>query len=154
MTADDFQEALCEEMRSVFSDDRFLNSAHKWVPLNVHGQDLPIRDNLSDRDYVPYLIVRLENGEVKDGISPQEVTVTFWIACFDDSMENQGHKWVLHVIHKIQERFAKNPIMGRFYRATDKFEWELQEERSFPYFIGAAAMVFETPAIRKESPYI
>ena len=66
MTAEDFQEALCEEMRSVFSDDCFLNSAHEWVPLNVYGQNLPIRYNLSDQDYVPYLIVRLENGEIKD----------------------------------------------------------------------------------------
>lgn len=154
MTAVDFQEALCKEMRSVFSDDRFLDSGRNRVPLNVHAQDLPIRDGMADRDYVPYLIVRMENGEIKDGMSPQEITVTFLAACFDDNLENQGHKWVMHIIQKIQERFMKNPIMGKFYRATGKFEWALQEEPSFPHFIGAAAMTFETPAIRRESPFI
>lgn len=153
MTTEDLQEALCKEMRSVFSDDRFMNSAHEWMPIQVYAQSLPIRNGMSDWDHVPYLIVKLENGVIKDGESAQEVYVTFLIGCFDDDPENQGHKWVLHVIQKIQERFAKNPILGKYYRATEKFEWALQEEGSFPYFIGAAGMTFETPAIRKESPY-
>ena len=124
---------------------------------NVYEQNLPIRQDEDAPDPMPHVIVRLETGQDNGGVEPQEVFVILRIGYFDDDAENNGHKGVLGIIQKIQERFMKEPMLAKqFYFMHDEqhpFNWALQDEESFPYFFGAASMTFATAAIRKEDRF-
>lgn len=157
MTATILQEELVKEIGVIFTGNLFKDSMGKDATINVYEQNLPIREDEDAPDPVPYVIVRVETGTVKSGVDPQEVFVTLLIGYFDDSPKNQGHKGVLGIIQRIQERFMKEPMLaGQFMFQNDEqhpFDWALQDEESFPYFFGAASMTFKTAAIRKEDKY-
>lgn len=157
MTATILQEKLVEEMSVIFKDDLFKDSMGKYTKMNIFEQNLPIRQDEDAPDPIPYIIVRLETGTTKSGIDPQEVLVTLLIGYFDDDAGNNGHKGVLGIIQKVQERFEKEPMLAhQFMFMNDEqhpFDWALQDEESFPYFFGAASMTFKTAAIRKEDKF-
>ena len=155
MTAQILQEELVKEIGVIFRDDLFKDSAGEYIKMNVYEQNLPIRQDEDAPDPIPYVIVRVETGQAKGGAEPQEVFVTLLIGYFDDDAGNNGHKGVLGIIQKIQERFMKEPMLAKqFYFMNDEqhpFDWALQDEESFPYFFGAASMTFATAAIRIDS---
>lgn len=157
MTATILQEKLAEEIGAIFKDDLFKDSLGKYGKINIFEQNLPIRQDEDAPDPMPYIIVRLETGRTKSGIDPQEVLVTLLIGYFDDDAGNNGHKGVLGIIQKVQERFEKEPMLAnQFMFMNDEqhpLDWALQDEESFPYFFGAMSMTFKTAAIRKEDRY-
>lgn len=151
------QKELSLDIAKIFKGDIFKDSLGRDVPLNIFYQYRPIRKDEDEPDPVPYVIVRIEQGEVKGWIEAQEVEVTLLIGCFDDDTNNLGHKTVLGIIQKIEERFMKNPMLAnQFMFLNDEqhpFGWALQDEESFPYFFGAINMNFRTSAIRKEDKF-
>ena len=157
MTATNLQEALAENIRQIFHYDMFMDSTGEYVSLRVFEQGLPIRKDEDESDPVPYLIVRIEDAEVKGWTEAQIVETSLLIGCFDDDTNNVGHKTVLGIIQRIEERFFKNPMLAsQFMFLNDDqhpFDWALQDEESFPYYFGAVRMYFNTPAIRKEDKY-
>jgi len=57
----------------------------------------------------------------------------------------------MEVIDRIQEHYEKQPALdgGNFY-FDGPFYWELQEEESFPYYVGACEFSFTLAAPRIE----
>lgn len=157
MTAGNLQKELMKDIGGIFEKDLFKDSLGKYGPLNIHAQNLPIREDEDAPDPVPYIIVRVLEGKVKGWVEAQEVQVMLILGCFDDDLNNNGHTTLLEIIQKIEERFLKNPILSKqFMFLNDEqhpFEWALQEEESFPYFFGAISMSFRTATIRKEDKY-
>lgn len=157
MTATNLQEALAENIRQIFHYDMFMDSTGEYVPLRVFEQGLPIRKDEDEEDPVPYVIVRIEDAEVKGWTEAQIVETSLLIGCFDDDTNNVGHKTVLGIIQRIEERFFKNPMLAsQFMFLNDEkhpFDWALQDEESFPYYFGAIRMNFKTPAVRKEDKF-
>jgi hypothetical protein len=116
MTAQILQEELVKEIGIIFKDDLFKDSAGEYIKMNVYEQNLPIRQDEDAPDPMPHVIVRLETGQDNGGVEPQEVFVILRIGYFDDDAENNGHKGVLGIIQKIQERFMKEPMLAKqFY---------------------------------------
>ena len=121
MTAQILQEELVKEIGVIFRDDLFKDSAGEYIKMNVYEQNLPIRQGEDAPDPIPYVIVRVETGQAKGGVEPQEVFVTLLIGYFDDDAANNGHKGVLGIIQKIQERFMKEPMLAKqFYFMNDE----------------------------------
>jgi hypothetical protein len=151
------QEKLSLDIARIFKGDTFKDSQGKDVPLNIFHQYRPIRKDEDEPDPVPYAIVRILEGTVKGWTEAQEVQVMIILGCADDMEENSGHKTVLGMIQKIEERFMKNPMLvNQFMFLNDDqhpFGWALQDEESFPYFFGAISMTFKTAAIRTEDKY-
>lgn len=174
MTATFLQDDLCEELRKIFEGFQLKNPSGELSDINVFRQSLPIpapssppdgedpsyfeeglgiTDPVKAEDPYPYAIVRLTDGSIKDIDGNQAVNVFIILGVYDDDLSNQGHKDILNMIQKIYERFAKNAILARKYECMHPISWTLQEEESFPYFIGGIALTFETLAIRREDPY-
>ena len=157
MTATYLQTAIASDIAKIFEGDLFKNSLGEYVPLNVYEQYLPIRKDEDEPDPVPYVIVRIEQGEVSGWTEAQEVRVTLLLGCFDDDTDNIGYKTVLGMIQKIEHRYLKDSMLdNRFMFFMDDghgFEWALQEEESFPYYFGAINMNFRTAAVRKEDRF-
>lgn len=121
MTAQILQEELVKEIGIIFKDDLFKDSAGEYIKMNVYEQNLPIRQDEDAPDPMPHVIVRLETGQDNGGVEPQEVFVILRIGYFDDDAENNGHKGVLGIIQKIQERFMKEPMLAKqFYFMHDE----------------------------------
>ena len=172
MIATFLQDALAAELADIFQHFYLENPQGSRVHLNIYKQSLPIPtakdipDTVTDEeleegtynaeaneDPYPYIIVRVEQGSIKEIDSEQTVAVNLIIGVIDRNYNNQGHKDVLNIIQKVYERFAKNAILKDKYECVMPIEWVLQDEESYPYFFGGMALNFETLRIRREDPY-
>lgn len=159
MTPDVLETALAEELTALFTGYTLKNSAGNVVALNVFTQDTPVR-NGDDEDETdateetpePYIVVKATSGNIASEDDPQAVTVVLVICVYDDATARQGHKDALHIIQKIYERFAKNPLLAGNFILKYPIDWVLQDEDTYPYYFGGMQFQFEVPAIQKEDP--
>lgn len=178
MVATFLQDDLVEELKEIFKDFRLKNPMGELSEINVFPQELPVpapatppeeseadpmlleeglageTDPVGAEDPYPYAIVRIEDGEIRTIDGEQTITLLIILGAYDNSLKNQGHKDILNMIQKIYERFAKNAILAGKYECLHPMQWSLQEEGSYPYFIGGMALSFSVAAIRREDPYI
>jgi hypothetical protein len=162
MTAFELQDDLIEELDLVFTGIQLTTPKLDEVgtaiisAIKIFAQSLPIRSDDEEDDPFPYIIVRIDSGDMRAG-SAHLVKVRVIIGLFDDKNDTNGHKDVLNVIQKIYERFAKNPVLANKYVMQDSsenpFTWVLQDEDTHPYYFGAIDITWETMAIRRESQY-
>lgn len=162
MTASELQDDLIKALNLLFKDTRFMtpllgDDGHQVLSNpNIFGQSLPIRESDEQDDPFPYIIVRIDSGDMK-GENPQHVKIRILIGIYDDGYDINGHKDVLNIIQKIYEQFAKNPVLEHKYVMKDDpqnpFIWALQDEDIYPYYYGAIEMTWETRAIRRESEF-
>lgn len=145
------QEELVKELNMLF-DGYGFNDGTK---LNVYEQQLPIIKNEDENedDVFPYIIVRVETGTTKSADEAQEVQLTLVFGCCNEDTKNDGHKTIMGMIQRVYERFQKEPMLASKYMYRDPFQFALQDEESFPYYFGAASMIFRTAAIRREDMY-
>lgn len=175
MVATFLQDDLAAELEKVFKDVRMKNPQGEPSPINIFKQELPIPapatppegdydpelieadEDLSDlvnqEDPYPYAIVRVSDGEITKIDGDQQVRVLIIFGVIDRRLENQGHKGVLNLIQRVYERFSKNAILAAKYECVMPIDWTLQDEPSFPYFIGGMELNFITHPIRREDPY-
>lgn len=148
------QDALVEEIKNLFAEDRFKAPGDRMVPINVFSQSLPIQESDEDEDPVPYIIVRLSKG-IDEGTAESNNTVKLVVivGLYDMDPNAQGHRDLLHVIGTLYERFQKKPCLAGKYVFTGAFEWAIQEDGYFPYYFGVAEMLFNIPAIRREDEF-
>lgn len=175
MVATFLQDDLVEELKNIFSGFYLKNPMGELSEINVFSQALPIpapvappedaepelieegfidTDPKRVEDPYPYAIVRIEDGKITTIDGDQTVTILIILGVYDESLANQGHKDVLNMIQKIYERFAKNAILAQKYECEHPIQWSLQEEESYPYYIGGIALTFNTLPIRREDPFI
>lgn len=176
MVASLLQDALVHELDQLFAGDIFKNPRNEGQKLKAYSQWLPVPDaakmseedidpalieeglgitnQISESQFFPYVIVRVEGGEIEEAEASQKIDVTLLFGSWDDNRDNQGNKTILHMIQKVYERFSKNPILDNEYECLGKMKWVVQDEDSWPYYFGGMELKFETIAIRREDMYI
>lgn len=154
------QDALIEELQVLFADSSYkvrtetVEDEPLFRTFQFFRQYLPIPKSDDDEDPIPYIIVRLIEGDDPGGRdSANTVKVAIVIGIWDDDLSAQGHVSVMNAIHDIYERFSKNPMVGSVGFFDGDFEWMMQEDDYFPYFFGACSMNFRIAAIRREDPF-
>ncbi len=171
MTAAFLQSELADELKKILSDFRLKNPQGEPSGINIFEQLLPMSEPLGQGEIAsellenglvdvqtapapyPYIIVRLDEGEIEDADSAQKVNLSLLIGIYDPDYEKQGHKDILNIIAKIYERFAKCPVLNGKYTIQYPILWVLQEEESYPFYFGGMTLGFETAMIRREDPY-
>lgn len=169
-TAFYLQEKLKEEIERIFKDDRFPDKNGELASLNVFKQFLPINDTeyteesqeelekgILDEEIMgktpfPYILVILPDGIQNTKNKPGKTNVIVYIGIADKDNKRAGYEWLLNIIQKICERFQKNICLGN-YRCGEEIQWELSGLDEHPFYFGALAMEFKTPAIEKEDNY-
>lgn len=159
------QEDLAEEIEKILSDMRFKNPQGKMVPMKAYRQDVPKRkqeirkgalmsEEEDTEDPYPFCIVKAESGGIFNG--GQSVSIMLILAVFNDDDQNQGQQELVNAIHKIAERFIKNPVLKDKYRLDqeDGIKWILDDEDRYPYFVGGMTMKWETFFVEKEDNYV
>lgn len=171
MTSAFLQSELADELKKIFSDFRLKNPQGEPSGINIFEQLLPMPEPLEQGeiapellenglvdvrtvpDPYPYIIVRLDEGEIEDADSAQKVSLSLLIGIYEPDYAKQGHKDILNIIAKIYERFAKCPVLNGKYTIQYPILWVLQEEESYPFYFGGMTLGFETAMIRREDPY-
>ena len=49
------------------------------------------------------------------------------------------------MIQRITDRFAKEPLLNRKYRAQEKMSFALQDDDTYPFYFGGVEMRFSVP---------
>lgn len=155
MTPEVLQDELVEEIKKLFAKDRFKTPTGQEIPINVFAQNTPVIESDDDDDPVPYIIVRINNGE-DSGVfdSKYSVKIVVIIGLWDDDLNTQGHRRVMHIINVLYKRFMTNPNLNNKYVYDGPFKWLIQEDGYYPYYFGAIEMNFTIPAIRREDPLV
>lgn len=165
MTVFQLQRDLAEEIERILANMRFKDPSGKIVPMKAYCQDIPKRqqkirkgalmpEDEETEDPYPFCVVKAESGGIFRGA--QSVSVMLIFAVFNDDMQNQGQQELLNVIHKIAERFIKNPVLKDMHRLDQEagIKWILDDEDRFPYFVGGMTMKWETFFVEKEDDYV
>ena len=171
MVATFLQEDLVEELKKILQGFRLKNPYGESCEINIFSQNLPVPESLEQTDIpieqlenglieditmkepYPYIIVRIEDGEIKDESSAQIVSVLLLIGIYDNAYEKQGYKDVLNIIQKIYERFAKMPVLNGKYTIQYPIVWTLQEEETYPFYFGGMNLDWEVAAVRRECEF-
>lgn len=171
MVAAFLQSELADELKEILADFRLKNPQGEIVGINIFEQLLPMPEPLDQGkidpqllenglvdeqtylDPYPYIIVKIEDGEIKDENSAQMVNIELHIGIYEPDYDKQGHKDILNIVAKIYERFAKMPVLNGKYTIQYPFLWALQEEETYPFYFGGIGLIFEIAKIRREDPY-
>lgn len=163
MTVFQLQKDLMEEIESVLSDIILKRPKGGMGIIKSYSQELPKREQVvkpgslmpedDGEDPYPFCVVRIESGGILPGA--QEVKAILIFGIFDDSLENQGHQSLLNIIHRVSERFIKNPVLKDMYRMNEKegITWILDDEERYPYYIGAMEMAWDAYFVEREDRY-
>lgn len=159
MTPFSLQEDLCREIEKITDGMFFAGEGQKGVSLKAYAQALPLKKETAgwngevgeNPEYFPYAVVRIESGKIAD---PVVIQTSVFLGIFDDSEKNQGHKKILNIIQRMNERFSKNPILSGVFRMQEgSFEFALPDEDEYPCFFGGVMMRWETAPYRREDKY-
>jgi len=174
MNARELQIAIMEDLDALFADSRFKTPDppphQRMAAPKTYAQNLPQLDAQSEEDPFPYIIVRLDRGGIESQSEPHKVSVLLIVGIYDADVRdfrdlppekdgsqevwdtrNFGPMAVMEIMERIQEHYEKQPALdnGNFY-FDGPFHWAMQDETSYPYYIGACEMTFLLPAPRQE----
>lgn len=151
----DLEERLAAEFAVLFAGRTFKNSLGNDVPLKSFVHSLPVKlghaESETDADYPePYIVSEVSGGKQATEHEAHLVTVAVVICVCDDNTARHGHQDILSIIHRIIERFNKNPVLAGRFNMRFPVEWALSDEDTYPYYYGGLLMHWEVAAIEKE----
>lgn len=154
-TLTDLEECLADEFNALFAERTFMNSLGHEVALKSFVHSLPVKsgddENQTDADLPePYIVSEVTGGKQATENDPHLVTVAVIICVCDDNTARHGHQDALSIIHRVIERFSKNPVLSGSFNLQYPIEWSLSDEDTYPYYYGGLLMHFEVAAIEKE----
>lgn len=154
-TLSDLEECLATEFISLFAERTFKNNLGHDVELKSFVHSLPTKtgneESLTDADYPePYIVSEVKGGKQASANDPHVVSVAVVICVCDDNTAKHGHQDILAIIHRIIERFNKNPALAGRFNLQFPVEWTLSDEDTYPYYYGGLLMQFEVAAIERE----
>ena len=150
MNALKLQDAIVSDLQRLFEKRRYKTPDGETAAVSVFAQNLPKRESEDEDDPFPYIIVRLDSGDIENQASACKVSVFLLVGVFDDDKQNQGHKTVLEMVEAIQRHYEETPLLNSQFVFTDPFHWALQDEESYPYFFGGIEISFDIPAPRRK----
>ncbi len=155
----DLQSTIMTELQSLFDGMFFPVQPPKGstevpdpVPLNIYSQALPKITTGNETQYMPYITVQIQGGRQEEETEPGQCTVLFNIGIYDNDPQNQGHINVLNIIETIyQDLFQKRTLDGKYF-ITTPFEYAVNDEDKYPFFVGAIDTKWNMPIILPTDP--
>lgn len=153
-TARMMQRALCEEMENLFADEKYSGQESR-KHLRLFQQKIPIptdddEDTDTNESFPPYILVMLDGGTIPNKDSPQIVSTTLVICCYDTETEREGYQDVINITERIIQHFSAKPFFGGAFTVLcetgKEITWAIQEDDTAPYYYGAVNLFISTPA--------
>ena len=151
-------EDLIKEIENILKDIQTKNpSGETVVGVKGYEQALPVimDDEEDETQFFPYFICRMAEGETDDDSNPWVDTVSILIGVYDDDKQKNGHRHIMTMIQRITDRFAKEPLLNKKFRAQEKMSFALQEPDpdTYPFFFGGVELKFSVPKIGRSDEW-
>lgn len=174
MTAYDLQLELAAEIERILKDVLLKDVEGNPAHIKAYAQCLPKRlQNISDvdgdqdgeimpviepeGDQYPYCVVRADSGRMETAQGVHEIATVLVFGIFDDDFRCLGHQALMNMMHRVAERFIRNPVLNDRYTMNEEtgIGWVLDDEDRYPYYFGAIEMSWDTFfAGREEDRYV
>ena len=154
MTAIYLLDALAAETAAALKGFRLRSAKENLIPINIYTQNLPTKEGKGDENQYPYVRVCFDEEEIKSRDDPLEVYVYFIIGIIDKEKDKQGFRDVLQIANTIYQHFFRKGIIANMFRPDYPFKIALQNDDTYPYFVGGIESKWELPVIGEEERYI
>lgn len=148
-------DALIELLEELFAGKKYAGQEGRKA-LQVFKQDLPIpedndRDADTDEACAPYILVRMNSGQIKDDDAAQTVEFGLIICAFDTGRLREGFEDVENIKEDIVQRFCTKPYFGGAFTVLKPIAWALQQDDTHPYYFGAVNLTCTAPALSQDT---
>ena len=143
------QQALVKEMKELFQGYKLYNSKNEFVDINVFSQHLPYRKKEDDKRPFPYILVCLEEGEVPNE-EEHNVMIYLVVGIYDLNENAQGDMEVINILTTIYEHLFHKRFIDDRYEIQYPFKWVIQDEDTFPKYIGGAETNWKLKTMKQE----
>ena len=154
MTEMDLLDGLAEEVGEALKDFRLRSAKENLIPINIYTQNLPVKKTKDDERQYPYVCVCFDNEGIEESDSPMELNVFFVIGIIDRNEDKQGYRDVLQIANLIYQHIFRKGIIAKAFSPSYPFRIMLQQEDTFPYFIGGIESKWEMPVFTEEDTLI
>ena len=144
---------LQKEIKKVLINEVFRDMLiFEGQQMKVFEHDLPLSSDFDDDDetdlFFPCCIVRACGGDIKSASEPQLTTVEIIVAVKDKALDMSGHKNLFITINRIRDYFLANGGIRGKHRLVYPVKWTINNENTFPYFVGHLITVWHTQTQR------
>lgn len=150
MTNLELCDAITEECKKILSGYKLLNAKNQMVEINVYSQNLPAKKEKNDVSHYPYILVHFDEMNIEEEAS--EAKIYFLIGTMDNDPKNQGHRDVLEVANKLYIGLFEKTVIKRRYQMKRECKIALQEEDTFPFYLGGMFTTWYLPETVKQIP--
>jgi len=154
LTEIDLLDALAEESKEALKGFRLRSAKENLIPINIYIQNLPVKKEKEDESLYPYVRVCFDEEEIENRDDPLSVYVYFIIGIIDKATDKQGFRDVLQIANTIYQHFFRKGIIAGAFRPDYPFKIALQNDDTYPYFVGGIESRWELPVIEEEEKYI
>lgn len=132
MNPTELQDALAELTKRLMEGERMQDTLGNEVPVNVFCQNAPWRmgtDTGAETDRPePYMLITLTGGQRKTGVELYETVGVLVTALVGDTgYDRQGHRDVLHLLHKLYLELAERPVLEGKWRYRGDLQWAMDD---------------------------
>ncbi len=156
MNPEELQDALAALTKRLVEGERMQDTLGNEVPVNVFRQNVPWRtgtDTGADTDRPePYVLIALAGGQRKTGKELYEtINVLVTALVGDTENDRQGHRDVLHLLHKLYLELTERPVVDGKWRYQGDVQWALNDDTGTAA-AGAMLLTFDVLALEIEIP--
>lgn len=155
MTIEGMLDALAEETAEALKGFRLRSAKENLIPINVYTQNLPLKEGKDDERIYPFVCVAYDSSDIADSYEGKElVDIYFLIGIIDKEKDNQGYRDVLQMIERIRQHFFRKGIIKNAFRLEYPVHTEIQQENTYPYFVGGINAKCELFIVTEEDKFI
>lgn len=148
------QRSLVAEVEKELEGYTSINNAGEYLHFHVYPQNLPAKKGKNDDEHFPYVLVCLDEEEIRDEDAENRISVYFLIGIIDKNPNKQGHFDVANVMNRLAKRFLENRVINNRYRIEFPLKRKFQEDDTWPKFIGGMATFWTVAAPKiRETEY-
>lgn len=149
------QKALKEWVEELMDGKRYTSPGGKRA-VRVYEQELPIPTEIdTDADTEdappPFIIVRVEGGEIKNDDDPQTIEVNLVLCAYDEARERTGWQDVGNMRERIVDELCEYPYFGGAYTVLKPIKWAMQQDDTHPYYYGVITFNCTAPALTQDT---
>ncbi len=155
MTIEDLLDVLAEETAKALEGFCLRSAKGNQIPINIYTQNLPLKEEKSDEKIYPFVCVGFAQSDIENPYDGKEVSdIYFVIGVVDREKDNQGYRDVLQMAEKIKQYFFRKGIIQNAFRLAYPVKTMLQQEETYPYFIGGIEAKCELFIVTEEDKWI
>lgn len=149
------QDAMVEMLEELFEGKKYIGQEGR-KGLKVYKQDLPVpQENDVDADTdaaaAPYIVVKMNGGQIETDDSPQTMEISLIICTYDAGYDRQGWLDVANIKEDIVQRVCTKPYFGGIFTIPKPVTWAMQDDDTSPYYFGAVTFNATAPALTQDT---